>query len=201
MNSTEKQDDSERGKFVRFLKYNETMQPTVYNDGSGNLTIGIGHKLTPIELQRKKVFDIPITHPLTEQQQDAILQKDIAVHRDSMRSYLKKTYNVKLDDLPENRQYALLDVHFNGGLHKFPKFTRAILEGDPKAILTEHQRFAKTSRGMLPLRKRNESYQENYAIPIAAEEIVNQRIKSGSLKFVPDMESIHKRAAQILGEE
>jgi hypothetical protein len=72
-----------------------------------------------------------------------------------------------------------LDIQFNPGITKFPKFTKAVLNHDYNAIRDEATRYVNGK----PLGLRNDTFMKEYVYPVMAEDIVNERIKTG--KFQP----------------
>lgn len=196
---------SEEEKFDRFLRLNEDERDKPYKDRNSKeakWTIAVGHELTEEELKSKKVHGISYKNKLTKEEIDTILKNDIDIHRKKLDKKLKEKYNISLEDLSPTKQYALLDMEFNLGSAdaKFPKFTEAIVKGDYNTQLKEYKRHMKKDGIYVPLKKRNETFLQEYVLPSASEDIINERLKSGQLKFVPDEESIQQRAREVVRE-
>ena len=189
-------------KYNEFLRLNEEVRYVPYKDRRGKeakLTIGIGHLITPKEKKTGLIYGIPFRKPLSDEQVDTILENDLKEKHDSLNDFLQENYNMTTSDLSDTKKYTLLDLQYNSrkGLKAFPKFVDAVIKGDYNTQLQEYKRTFKEKGRIKPLKLRNETYLKNYVIPSAAEDVVTERIKSGQLKFVPDLESIKQRAEQI----
>ena len=107
--------DDTRAKLHASLEAHEDRRSVPYNDGSGNIAIGIGHNL----------LGPGGTIPLTDKAIDAILEGDVdeMIRRCSRRLPFWHT----LDDI---RQAALVEMAFNGALFASPKMIAALGRGD-----------------------------------------------------------------------
>lgn len=109
-------------------------------------TIAYGHKLTS--------SNSPYYKGITDEQAEALLLKDVLENQ----ALAKKQVDAKFgegtfDSLPQDRQMLLVDYQYNlGSLKEFPKFVKAVVEGDTETMIAEHKRYG----GKDPLTRRNE---------------------------------------------
>lgn len=109
-------------------------------------TIAYGHKLTS--------SNSPYYKGITDEQAEALLLKDVLENQ----ALAKKQVDAKFgegtfDSLPQDRQMLLVDYQYNlGSLKEFPKFVKAVVEGDTETMIAEHKRYS----GKDPLTRRNE---------------------------------------------
>lgn len=89
--------------YIKFLEEYEQLRNDVHDDGYGNLTVGIGHKLLPSEIRDQKYKD-----GLTEDEAYALCRSDLGK--------FIKIINGKLDvDLTQNQFDAIIDLAYNLG--------------------------------------------------------------------------------------
>ena len=109
-------------------------------------TIAYGHKLTS--------RNSPYYQGISDEQAEALLLKDVLQNQ----ALAKKQVDAKFgegtfDSLPQDRQMLLVDYQYNlGTLAEFPKFVKAVVEGDTKTMIAEHTRYG----GKDPLTRRNQ---------------------------------------------
>jgi len=112
-----------RLKLKVMLVQHEGKRPRLYDDGRGNLTIGVGRNLTACELSDDEIA--------------LMLDNDInRVWRDCSTQLAGYGFNALDDD----RQHVLLDMTFNlgvAGVLKFQKMLAAIARRDFDAAATE----------------------------------------------------------------
>jgi GH24 family phage-related lysozyme (muramidase) len=192
--------ETEKAKYIDFLKRNEKVMPKKYKDQKGKPTIAVGHLITPQENKTGIIYDIPFRKGLDSQQIDTILNKDLMAKEQSVAAYLKENHGVDFASLTPVKQVMLLDMHFNPGLNKFPKFVGAILNGDYETQGKEYKRFLTKGKKTYPLVLRNQTFHNEYVRHSMAEDIVKKRIGQGNLTFIPDLESIQERTNQIMSK-
>lgn len=82
---------------IEFLKAWEALKPHAYDDGSGNWTIGYGHKLLPKELSTQSIVingvAVPYGNGLTNAQIDTLFKQDIKQYVDGVRNSVKVKVN------------------------------------------------------------------------------------------------------------
>ena len=105
---------------LQFLQELEGLQNGAYCDSGGQLTIGIGHLLTPSERHSGKIVlggeGVPYRHGLTDDQCRSLLRQDLEPVEDAINS----TVEVPLIQ----RQYnALVAFVLNVGVNAFLKST------------------------------------------------------------------------------
>lgn len=103
------------------LKSDEGFRNKVYKDTLGNLTVGIGHKLTPDELKRFKEGDT-----FNEDLLNDMFEQDFEVARSDAEKFAP-------DDLPDEAMDIITNMAFQLGypnLSKFKRFKAALKERD-----------------------------------------------------------------------
>ena len=123
----------------------------------GEMDIAFGHKITPAERKSGKIYGIPWKKGITYKQAETILRKDIEVHANKAKKYLRKK-GANFDRLDPTIQEVLIDYSFTGALTKFPKFVDAVINNDWATIEKEFKRYY-TSKG-----KRKELVRRNKMI-------------------------------------
>lgn len=109
-------------------------------------TIAYGHKLTS--------SNSPYYQGITDEQAEALLLKDVLQNQALAKKQVDARFGEgTFDSLPQDRQMLLVDYQYNlGSLKEFPKFVKAVVEGDTKTMIAEHTRYG----GKDPLTRRNE---------------------------------------------
>jgi len=137
------------------LKSKDLIHPNVPPEKSkaGERDIAFGHKITPSQEKSGKIYGIDYTKGITQEQAKEILKKDYETHKIKTKVKVGK----KFDSLPKVAQDLLVDYSFTGVLHKFPKFTRAILDGDLGGAMKEYERSFTNKEGVKQkMHRRNE---------------------------------------------
>lgn len=108
-------------------------------------TIAYGHKLTS--------SNSPYYQGITDEQAEALLLKDVLQNQALAKKQVDARFGEgTFDSLPQDRQMLLVDYQYNlGSLKEFPKFVKAVVEGDTKTMIAEHTRYG----GKDPLTRRN----------------------------------------------
>lgn len=115
--------------------------------------IGFGHKIMPGE---------NFGRGITEEQARSLLIDDLKGHAVRAARHVGQE---KFDKLSRTDQIKLIEHEYTGGLSNFPKFTQAVLDGDAKVQLDEHERQVKTfddqgaHSGYAPLKRRNDAWE------------------------------------------
>lgn len=161
--------DESPDRFVSYLKRVEGLKtdkdkaPFRYASPEGGLdTIGVGHKLTDKEIKMNSVYGYDLNN-LTEKDVEEILKLDLLKYGNDLDKELKSKHNKSLYDLDPKSREMLLDFKFNlGSLGGFPKFTKAVLEGDIETARKEYKRYYKEDGKTKEVRDRNEQFFETY---------------------------------------
>lgn len=132
--------------YVSFLKDQEGFRSDPYKDATGNWTVGYGHKIREGE---------DFSSGISEEQADRLLRQDMQSHYRRARARFGEE---DFDSLDERRRLMLMDMDFNAGLHKFPKFTEAVRENNLEGMLAEYERSA----GGKKLTKRNQGFYDMF---------------------------------------
>lgn len=125
----------------------------------GAPTVGFGHKMDPGEVIRKG---------LTEAEADKLLEEDLSKATGRAKDYIEGRFGSKAwDKLDDKRKAMATEFAFNlGNLEKFPKFTKALIEGDWETIAEEYKRYYTTESGETKeLAGRNRLFYETYIEP------------------------------------
>jgi lysozyme len=96
------------------LAIDEGRKNEVYRDTLGFLTVGIGHKVTPVD-------NLHDNDQVSDERIDALFSADLDAAITYVEKYIPSSYN----DQPEAVQEALINMCFNlgiGNLMKFPHF-------------------------------------------------------------------------------
>lgn len=105
-------------QLMKKLIVTEGIRLVPYKDSKGNLTVGVGHRVTHGDGSNRQ-------HS-ANQVKDMFL-RDIVKHQKEARRFIgAETW----DKLSTNRQDALTEMAFNVGIHKFPKMKEAIVSGN-----------------------------------------------------------------------
>jgi GH24 family phage-related lysozyme (muramidase) len=150
MNAQRKLGSFRRGRFY------------LYNDAAAHTTIGYGHKLTAEEL-RSGVF----RNGLTPEQADKLLKEDV---RKAARAASEHFGAEGWEMMSQEQKDAAIDHAFNlgpTGLKRFPRWSKALREGDWKTVRKEAKRHYKNSRTKewVALSKRNAAYDAMFVEP------------------------------------
>ena len=100
---------------------------------------------------------------LTEQGVEEMLKLDLLKYGNDLDQELNSPHTTSLYDLDPKSREMLLDFKFNlGSLGGFPKFTKAVLEGDMETARKEYKRYYKEDGKTKEVRDRNEQFFETY---------------------------------------
>lgn len=128
-----------------------TNKHKVYVDDAGYRTIGYGHLV-----KEDENFD----NGISEQEARQLLARDIQNAELGARNMFDDMFgDGEFDNLSPNAKAALIDVQFNvtGGISKFPKFSKAIFDGDTKKAIKEisERGYRATDGEFVHLQRRN----------------------------------------------
>jgi lysozyme len=102
------------------LEADEGRRTTAYEDTLGNLTIGVGHKITPHD-------EWMLEGELTDIEIDAIKESDIQNALDQARWMTKQHRNsFDFDELPSNQKEAVLNLIFNVGVGELSTWKKTL---------------------------------------------------------------------------
>lgn len=104
-------------KAADYIKRNEGIKNTLYRDSYGHWTIGIGHLVTPQELNKFK------NKTLSQQEIMDLFNKDL----NSKLQLAKQQFGSVFDTFSEDLKIAILDGYFRGDMPKSPN-TIALLK-------------------------------------------------------------------------
>lgn len=116
-----------RKALIEKLKKEEGVIPKMYKDHYGNLTIGIGHLVTPKEVPYYR------NRTLTQKEMLDLLNKDI----DWKLSLIKKDFP-KFNSYPFNLQMMIANGYFRGDLAGSPRTKMLIRQGKFKQAADEY---------------------------------------------------------------
>jgi len=146
--------------FIEFVKNLENAAKAGFRDGrwyphksfeGGLPTIAWGHKIQAQDELRR------LTAGITDGEAEKLLKKDLEQAQRVVKQYMSKL-GVKIP-LSSKQSEMLTEFAFNlGSLDKFPKFTKAVLNGDWAAAKKECRRFANGTE----LTRRNKLFQDRY---------------------------------------
>jgi GH24 family phage-related lysozyme (muramidase) len=146
--------------FVEFMKYIENDAKKGFKQGKwfphdsyegGYPTIAWGHKI------KTKSEESRLSRGITEGEAEQLLKNDIREAQSRLKRYMD-SQRVKIP-LSQKQAEMLTEFIFNlGGLEKFPKFTRAVLNQDWKTAEKESIRYAKGK----PIDRRNQIFAQRY---------------------------------------
>jgi len=145
-------DDLNCTLLIAFLKQQEGFSAKAYTDTSGNVTIGYGHVVTPL---------VSVDRALAE----SLLMHDIYEAERKAKAYVVEHYSFKdWEALSDKHKQALIELVFSvGSLTKFPKFTKALMEGDINMAIKESRRYYRGRDGKwVALRRRNVAFIETF---------------------------------------
>lgn len=138
-----------------FTMEKEGFSPTIYDDPTGNPTIGYGHLLRPQEQKDKKIIlsdgtELDISRGITEEEGKKLYQDDM---KSSKEGALKVLENMGVDTSTLNEAVlsALSDLAFNAGpgvFKKAPKLVAALKRGDTQGIVNELKTTGTMSSGV-----------------------------------------------------
>ena len=141
---------------LEFIKRYEGVRNTAYNDVVGLKTIGVGHLLTPEELQGQYVVigteKVPLSQSLTNQQVTDLLKQDLIPKEQTVRSAIK-------NNITQSQYDMLVSLCFNIGSGAFKKSTvvRVINEGNfdqvPNAFMMWVKAGGKVVQGLVNRRR------------------------------------------------
>jgi len=159
------------GRYVEFLKDQEGFRSQPYEDATGNLTVGYGHKIREGE---------DFSSGISQEDADRLLRQDMQSHYRRTRARFGEQ---DFDSLGERERLMLLDMDFNAGLHKFPKFREAVRQGDVQTMLAEYERSADGK----PLTRRNEGFYDLFLRELDSHEmeVVSDDTPSRSVALRP----------------
>lgn len=112
----------------------------------GTPTLGYGHKMTKEEQRTGVLWNgMKWRAGLTDSQIHELMMDDLGKQWDEAASFVRIKYGVDMSRLPAARQEMLLDMEYNPGLSLFPKFTKAVIEGnwdpkDPASAVNQYKR-------------------------------------------------------------
>ena len=146
--------------FINFVKNLENAEKIGYKNGKwyphesfegGLPTIAWGHKVkNKLELKR-------LISGISNSEAEKMLRDDLQIARKNVDRYIKGL-GVKIPLSPIQIE-MLTEFAFNlGGLEKFPKFTKAVLNQDWKTAERESKRYSKGKE----LTRRNELFRKRY---------------------------------------
>ena len=146
--------------FIDFIKNIENATKTGYKNGKwyphpsyegGLPTIAWGHKIKNSSEERA------FSKGISDADADRLLKADLAIAKKRVDDYMKKLgVNIPLS---QKQAEMLIEFAFNlGGLEKFPKFTKAVLNQDWKTAEKESIRYSKGT----PLERRNTLFKQRY---------------------------------------
>jgi len=152
--------------FVDYVKTMENAQRVGYNKKSGLWmphrspeggmdTVGYGHKLDHSDARR-------LSGGITDSQAEKLLQNDLEDAARTVKSHISSHFgDVKLSD---EQMEMLVEFTFNlGGLKKFPKFTKAVVNKDWDTAKKEYKRSYVDSAGSRhELSRRNIAFYNRY---------------------------------------
>ena len=104
----------DRKRLEKQLAIDEGREVKVYRDTLGFLTVGIGHKITPLD-------GLHAGDEINDERVDSLFAADLDAAITYVEKYIPSSYNGQ----PEAVQEALINMCFNlgiGGLMKFPHF-------------------------------------------------------------------------------
>ena len=116
------------------------------SEEGGTPTLAYGHKMTKKEVETGILINgTKWKQGITEKQAEDLLRYDLDRKWDSAARLISSRHGVRMQDLSIARQEMLLDMHFNPGLSVFPRFTRAVLDGnwdpsDPESAYNHYKR-------------------------------------------------------------
>lgn len=149
-------------EFINFVKNLEWDNPPPvhipYESVEGGpQTIGYGHKIRGSEHFTS----------LSDAQATRLLVQDLCRARERALNYVRSRFGA-VAALSQKQQEMLTEFAFNlGGLEKFPKFTRAIVERDWAGASREYRRFYRSSTGkMVLLNRRNRLFAARYRLTL-----------------------------------
>ena len=168
--------DAQKYRFIHFLI--DVENPTLWQKGAplihdspegGNPTLGFGHKVTDSEQLAGHVYGY-FLEQLTVKDCMEILERDLIRTGITLTQSVEKEYDVWVPDLGLRERHALMDMEYNLGsvVKKFPKFTKAILDGDIETQRKEYKRWYRNRFGdKTELRRRNSMYFDMCLSPVA----------------------------------
>lgn len=97
----------------------------------GTATLAYGHKLTPREVRTGVLENgVPWKSGITDEQANDLLIYDLNEEWDDAAQYIAAKHNANMRELSPARQEMLVDMSFNPGITIFPKFTKAVVQGN-----------------------------------------------------------------------
>ncbi len=142
---------SQENRKLTLMPESMTVKAKKAPESGGGLDIGFGHKLTSEEKESGKVYGIDWNEGISVKQAYEILDKDIVKKTDQARRIIGS----KFDQLPVEAKELLTDYAFTGTLKSFPKFSKAIVDGDYATAKKEYVRHMRKGGKMVKLRRRN----------------------------------------------
>lgn len=133
---------------VTLLEEFEGREKFAYDDGAGNLTIGIGHMFTPEEMESGTVMiggeEVDWRQGLSDEQIDRLAAQDLQKAAETVRA------NVKVP-LSQNEFNALVSFAFNigPGAFKGSGAIKALNAGDKDEFMRRHQMWNKAGGSVL----------------------------------------------------
>lgn len=152
-----------------------------YRDAAGHYTIGVGHKV------QKQEFD-KYRRGLSSDEVMKLLREDLRTTVGDVKRYMSRN-GYDWDALDDRRKEMLIDIDFNTGIRKYPKFTESVVLGDEQGMAVHHHRWLTdpATGKKLPL-GRNKTFADRYGL---------EWIDPRTSKILSDMAENAKEASEL----
>lgn len=152
--------------FVDFVKRVENGARLGYRSGKyypypsaegGMPTIGFGHKIRSWREHKD------LRRGITREEAHALLVKDLDIAWQRAALVMKRD-GVDINSLDVEQREMLIDFAFNGVLHEFRRFRKAVVEHDWCVVIDEHRRYYRSRGRKVPLTDRNVCFAHRYLV-------------------------------------
>ena len=140
---------------IRFLKDQEGFSPSWYRDGPC-WSIGYGHHSCNPDLSQT----------ITKEEAEVLLEKDIQAASDRAGQEFLEMEGYPIDWLPEYLRMALTELVYNtGSIKDWPRFVRAVSQGDILRAIQESRRYYRVGGEKVYMAKRTRAFIATFLLP------------------------------------